>query len=265
VSRVTETFAAARAKQRPALVPYVMCGDPDLATTPAIVRALAAGGADLVELGVPFSDPLADGPVIQLAGQRALAAGTTVAGVLDVVRELRVGSEPLTLPIVLMGYINPLLAYGLGRFAADASAAGVDALIVPDLPLHEAVDLQTALHAAGIALVPLVAPTSTDAHIAAAAATARAGGGFVYCVAFAGVTGARTATSDDAPALVARVRAADPDVPTVVGFGISTAEHVAAVGAFADGVVVGSALVAALAGAEEPTRVATTFVASLSG
>lgn len=267
-TRIADAFAKARSEDRPALVPYVMCGDPDLQTTPAIVRALVDAGADLVELGVPFSDPLADGPVIQLAGERALAAGTTVGGVLDVVRQVRSsgnGLEQVTVPIVLMGYVNPLLAYGLDRFARDATDAGVDALIVPDLPLHEADDLLAAIVGTSIALVPLIAPTSTDDHVAAAVDLARRQGGFVYCVAFAGVTGAAVDPSRAAPALVARVRTVDPDVPAVVGFGISTAEHVRAIGEVADGAVVGTALVRAIAESAEPAITAGIFLSSLSG
>ena len=261
--RIAHAFAKARSDGRTALVPYVMCGDPDLQSTQDIVRALVVAGADLIELGVPFSDPLADGPVIQSAGLRALASGTTVAGVLGVVRELRGGDAPVAVPIVLMGYINPMLAYGFERFARDARAAGVDALIVPDLPLHEASDLLDVMRANDISLVPLVAPTSTDAHIRAAVELATATSGFVYCIAVAGVTGARTDSSSHAPALVARVQASGQQVPTVVGFGVSTRQHVMAIGAYADGAVVGSALVAALDASSTPAVAAADFINQL--
>jgi tryptophan synthase alpha chain len=236
-----ERIAAAFAGRagRAALMPYLMAGFPDLAGSRAIGEAYADGGADLVELGLPFSDPLADGPVIQMAGSRALAAGTTVDGVLEVAEALSA-----RLPVVLMGYANLVLARGAERFAADAAAAGASGLIVPDLPYEEAPEVLDACEAAGLALVPLVAPTTPAERLALIGARAR---GFVYTVSVLGTTGERAALADAFADVVARTRA-HTAVPVALGFGISTPEHAAqAAAAGADGVIVGSRLVRAAA------------------
>lgn len=236
-SRLSRRFQALRAEGRKALITYICAGDPDLETTFELVQALAAAGADVIELGVPFSDPLADGPVIQAASQRALAAGTTPQACLDLVARLRAaGCE---VPLVLMGYYNPILHRGVERYAADCAAAGVDGLIVPDLSHEESGELRSACRSAGVDLVPLLAPTSTPDRVAA---ICREAAGFIYCVSLTGVTGARAALSDRFRPLVAAARQ-HTDLPVAVGFGISTAEHVRQVAAVADAVIVGSALV----------------------
>jgi len=257
--RIAAAFADCRAEGRAALVTYVMAGDPDLATSRAMALACAEGGADLLEIGMPFSDPIADGPVIQLAAERALAAGTGAAEVLRLARQLRKASA---VPIALMGYVNPLLSYGEERFLAEAQRAGVDALILPDLPPEEAEELREQARGHGIALVNLLAPTSTAARRQQACATA---GGFLYLVSVTGVTGARTGLPAELPALLASVRAESP-VPVVVGFGVSGPEQARRLGPLADGVVVGSAIVRRIAeGGSRATRAGRVlrFVSSL--
>ena len=238
--RIAETFARCRAKGEAALVTYVMAGDPDVATSQAMAVACAEGGADLVELGIPFSDPIADGPTIQAAASRALAAGTTTRDVLAVAAHLRARSE---VPIALMGYLNPILSHGVEAFARDCRKAGVDALIVPDLLPEEAGELAPALAAEGVRTVFLLAPTSGPERIEAAA---RAASGFLYFVSVTGVTGARKSAPAEIRPLVEAVRARSP-VPVVIGFGVSTPEEARALGPLADGVVVGSAIVQRLA------------------
>jgi tryptophan synthase alpha chain len=240
VSRLVETFARCRAEERAALVTYVMGGDPDPAASARLALACVAGGADLLEIGVPFSDPIADGPTIQLAAERALARGTTPRDCLAVVREIRRHSQ---VPVALMGYLNPMLAQGMDGFLRDAARAGVDALIIPDLLPEEAGEIgaQAARH--GVALVFLVAPTSTPERVRAATAAAT---GFVYFVSVTGVTGARTSLPTDLAEAVQAVRAASK-VPVVIGFGVSTPAQAEAFGALADGVVVGSAIVSRIA------------------
>jgi tryptophan synthase alpha chain len=237
VKRIAATFARCRSEGRGALVTYVMGGDPDLAGSVALALACVDGGADLLEIGVPFSDPIADGPTIQLAAERSLRHGTTPRDCLELVRAVRARSD---LPVALMGYLNPLLAAGFERFAGEAAAAGVDALIIPDLLPEEAGELGRMAARHGLALIFLLAPTSTPARVAAAA---RAATGFLYFVSVTGVTGARAELPADLTARVAAVRAASP-VPVVIGFGVSTPEQARALGALADGVVVGSAIVA---------------------
>ncbi len=241
-----DTIAAAfsRSDRRAALMPYLMGGFPTLDGSRAIGEAYAEGGADLVELGVPFSDPLADGPVIHAAGTQALEAGATVHGVLEVGRAL---TE--SVPVVLMIYANLVLARGTERFAADLAERGISGLIVPDLPLEEAGDVLAACDAAGVALVALVAPTTPAERLAAIGASAR---GFVYTVSVTGTTGERQGLSDDLPGILARTKA-NTDVPVALGFGIGTPEAAAAAAdAGADGVIVGSRLVRAAAEAAEP-------------
>ncbi len=249
-----------------ALVCFLTCGDPDFATTVDLVKAIADAGADIVELGVPFSDPLADGPSIQASSFRALQAGATVRGVLDCVAQIRRPStgSGCDVPLVLMTYYNPVQKYGLVRFARDAALAGADGIIMTDLPPEEGADWKSAAEAAGLATILLVAPTSTKDRIRQAANMAS---GFIYCVSRTGVTGAR----DDIPAelkdLVNTIKSVS-DLPVVVGFGISRSEHVRKVTGFADGAVVGSALVnvvAEHAGSSDLVERAHAFVASLKG
>ncbi len=237
IARIGEAFARAKAAGRAAFIPYITVGHPDRETVAAVVPALIAAGADIVELGVPFSDPLADGPVIQRSTQAALANGVTLDICLDAVRNLR--KAGLTAPIVFLGYTNPIVQKGEEPFAAMCERAGVDGVIVADLPPEEAGDLRAACDRHGIALIAMLAPTSTERRIAQVAALAT---GFVYCVGVTGVTGARDALALDLRGYLERVRA-KVSVPIAVGFGISRPEHVASVGAMADGVIVGSALV----------------------
>ena len=254
VERIAAAFAGSG--KRAALMPYLMGGFPDLAASRAIGEAYADGGADLVELGVPFSDPLADGPVIQAAGTRALAAGATVDGVLEVAAAL----AP-RLPVVVMAYANLVFARGAERFAAALAAAGASGLIVPDLPLEESPGALAACDAAGIALVPLVAPTTPDERLEAIGAQAR---GFVYTVSVTGTTGERASLAETFAAVVGRAKAHAP-VPVALGFGIATAEHAAqAADAGADGVIVGSRLVRAAAEAADPAAAVREVVAGMA-
>jgi tryptophan synthase alpha chain len=243
IERIKNAFK----KDRPAFMPYSVLGYPDRAGGLATVKTLVQAGADLLELGVPFSDPLADGPTIQAATQKSLENGTTVKDCLAQVRELR--QQGIETPALLMGYINPILAYGLEKFVADAAAAGVDGLIVPDLPPEEAGELEAACNDHGLALVYLLAPTSTTERIRLAAEKSQ---GFIYLVSLTGVTGARSELPPDLAEFVARVRA-QTGTPLAVGFGIATGEQARAVGQLADGVIVGSALVKRAA--ESPERV----------
>ena len=241
----TDNIAAAfaAAEGRAALMPYLMGGFPDLDASAEIGAACADAGADLVELGVPFSDPLADGPVIHAAGTRALEAGASLRGVLEVA-----GRIAERLPVVLMCYANLVFARGVERFADELAAAGGSGLIVPDLPLEEGAAVREACDAAGLALVPLVAPTTPDDRMAEIAALAR---GFLYTVSVTGTTGERAAVDGSLARLLARAKRHCP-VPVAVGFGISTAEHAAqAADAGADGVIVGSWLVRAATEAAE--------------
>ncbi|MDB5454810.1 MAG: trpA [Caulobacter sp.] len=235
--RIDRRFAALKAEGRAAFVAYVMAGDPDAATALAIVRGLPAAGADLIELGFPFSDPMAEGPTIQRASQRALAGKTTLNDTLAIVRAFREGDQDT--PIILMGYLNPLLNRGYETFAGQAADAGVDGLIVVDCPPEEADPLADALETAGVALIRLAAPTTDDARLPA---VVRRTSGFVYYVSVAGVTGVKSAAVGDVAPAVARLRAAS-GLPVAVGFGIRTPDQAAAVARVADAAVVGSALV----------------------
>jgi tryptophan synthase alpha chain len=245
VERIDARFAALKAQGRAAFVAYVMAGDPDTATSLEILRGLPGAGADLVELGFPFSDPMAEGPPIQRASQRALKAGMTLNGTLDLVRRFREGDG--TTPLILMGYLNPLLTHGLDAFAKDAAAAGVDGVIVVDCPPEEADPLCDALDANGVALIRLATPTTDDARLKV---VVRRTSGFVYYVSVAGVTGVKEADASAVAPAVARVRKAS-GLPVAVGFGIKTPERAAAVARVADAAVVGSALVDEIAGALE--------------
>jgi tryptophan synthase alpha chain len=243
--RIAEAFESARAEgRRAALMPYLMAGYPDLERSREIARAYVDGGADLIELGIPFSDPLADGPVIHAAGVAALRTGVRVADALGVVRDI---AERV--PVVVMCYANIILARGLERFADTLLAVGASGLIVPDLPLEEAPAALDALDARGLALVPLVAPTTPDERLAQIGARAR---GFLYTVSVTGTTGERASNDGGLPAILARARA-HTDVPVAVGFGIGTpAQAAAAADAGADGVIVGSRLVRAAGEAQAP-------------
>lgn len=246
--RIAAMFERTRAAGRPALIPFVPGGWPERDATANIVLAAIEAGADAIEIGVPFSDPLADGVTNQQAYTQALAAGTNLGTVLDAVRAVRAAGAAV--PILLMGYCNPLLAYGMRRFVQDAVAAGVDGLITVDLPPEEAAELEGPARAAGLHMVYLLAPTSTDDRIDVVAAHAS---GFIYCVSVTGVTGARSALPTELPAFIARVRART-ELPLAIGFGVSTREHVAEVGRLADAAVVGSAFVRAIADAPRAGR-----------
>jgi tryptophan synthase alpha chain len=257
--RIRAAFERCRARSEPALVTYVMGGDPDVETSKRMALACVEGGADLLELGVPFSDPIADGPTIQHAAERALAAGTTPADVLAVAAAVRARSE---VPIALMGYLNPILAHGLERFGRDCARAGVDAVIVPDLLPEEAGEIAPLLAAHGVRTVFLLAPTSGPERVEAAA---RAATGFLYFVSVTGVTGARKAVPAEIRERVGFIRERSP-VPVVIGFGVSTPDEAKALGKLADGVVVGSAIVSRIAeGGSRSARSARVrqFVASL--
>lgn len=257
---IAAAFARARAEARPALMPYWPLGYPDIETSLRVVEAIARAGADLMELGVPFSDPLADGVVIQRATQIALSNGATVAGCVDVARRARAAG--VTAPFFAMGYLNPLLAQGEAAWARDWRAAGADGLIVPDLPPEESDDLSAACAAEDLALAQFVAPTSTDERMALAA---RAATGFIYVVQVTGVTGARTELAAGLREYVAQVRRHAGSTPVVVGFGVSTAAHVKEIGRYADGVIVASALIRAAGEAPDPAAAAFEFVRALRG
>jgi tryptophan synthase alpha chain len=238
---IRAAFTGAAAEERAALVPYVVCGRPSLDAMPELVGSLVAAGADIVELGVPFSDPLADGSVIRDATRLALDAGVTVGRCLDAVRAIRTAGHEV--PLILMGYVNPLLAYGLDRFCDDAAAAGADGLIIPDVPLEEAGALRAAAARAGLGVTFLATPLTGESRIAE---LAEASTGFLYAVATTGTTGARGDVAASTIELLERATGAAGEVPVAVGFGVSTPEHVAALAPHADGVIVGSALVALL-------------------
>jgi tryptophan synthase alpha chain len=234
--RLVPAFARLRERGEIGLIVYITAGDPDLETTEALVLELERARADVIELGVPFTDPLADGPSIQAATERALRSGTTLPQVLDLVRRLRRQTE---IPIVLMTYYNPAFRYGLQRLAAEARAAGIDGFIMTDLPPEEAADWKQAADSHSLATIFLLAPTSTPERIRLGARLSTA---FVYCISRTGVTGARASLPEDLQALLERIHA-ETNQPVAVGFGISTPEQVRQVGQWADAVVVGSAVV----------------------
>ncbi len=239
IDRINQAFSTAKSQHRAAFMPYHPLGYPDRDAALAAIKTLATAGADLFELGIPFSDPLADGPTVQAATYQALMQGTTVADCLAMATELRAAG--VDQPFCAMTYYNPLYRYGLEKFVADAVAAGIDGLIVPDLPPEEADELEVLCRAAGIATIHFLAPTSTEARIKLVAARAT---GFIYLVSVTGITGVRTELPPGLKALVARIRQ-QTDLPIAVGFGIATGEQAAAISAIADGVIVGSALVKA--------------------
>ena len=236
-SRISDAFMRLRSGGRRGFIPFITAGDPDLLTTRALIVELARAGATIVELGVPFSDPVADGPTIQRSSERALRRGVSVADVLAVVREARRETD---VPVVLFGYFNPLLQFGVERLADESASAGVDGILVTDLVPEESADFNSALARRGLDQIFLVAPTTSGARLRSIAERAS---GFIYAVSRAGVTGARTDLSAEAARLVARVREVS-SLPVAVGFGISDARQVAEVWRYADAAVVGSAIVA---------------------
>jgi len=239
-SAITRVFDTLRAAGRPGLVTYVTAGDPDLPRSAAILAAVDRGGADIIEVGVPFSDPMADGPVIQRATERALAAGTTLRHVLELVESVK---PRIRAPLVLFTYANPVMRLGVAEFAHEARRVGVDGVLVLDLPIEEAGELHTALDANELDTIFLLSPTTTIERIRRAAALGR---GFLYAISRLGVTGARETLADGAQSLVGRIRG-ETTLPIALGFGISRPEHVAEVGRSADAAVVGSALVSVIA------------------
>jgi len=236
MSRLTRRLTALKKNNAKALVTFITAGDPDLATTGEMIHLLEDAGADIIELGVPFSDPMADGPTIQLSSERALAAGTTLAGILETVRNVRSSSQ---IPIILMGYLNPIHAYGYERFCSDAAAAGVDGVLLVDMPPEESEGFLHCANTHGLNVIFLLTPTSDPSRIAT---VNRLGKGFIYYVTVTGVTGARQEVSETLAAELARIKAGVA-LPIMAGFGISTPEQAASVAALADGVVVGSAIV----------------------
>ena len=240
MSRLDDTFKELRAAGRTGLVAYITAGDPNLEQSADVVRAVDRGGADVIELGVPFSDPLADGPVIQRATERALAGGATLSRVLDMAASVR---ADVSAPLVLFTYANPMVRMGVDVFARRACAAGIDGVLVLDLPPEEAGEARAAFVGEGLDTIFLLSPTTSAPRIRRAA---ELGGGFLYGISRLGVTGARTDVADSAAELAARVRA-ETDRPLALGFGFSTPEHVRAVGVWADAAVVGSALVQVVA------------------
>jgi tryptophan synthase alpha chain len=239
-TRIDTRFAELAREGRAALVTFLMAGDPDPATSLALVKALPKAGADIIELGMPFTDPMADGPAIQAAGLRALGAGMTLAKALDLVRAFR--ADDTTTPIVLMGYFNPIYVYGVERFLVDAKAAGVDGLIVVDLPPEEDAELCLPALAAGVDFIRLATPTTDDKRLPA---VLKHTAGFVYYVSITGITGSATPDFDQVAAAVVRIKR-HTKLPVAAGFGVKTAAHAASVARAADGVVVGSALIDAM-------------------
>lgn len=236
MDRLTQCFTTLRKQNSKALVTFITAGDPDLATTVDMIHLLEEAGADIIELGMPFSDPMADGPTIQLSSERALAAGTTLEGILATIRAVRVTSA---IPIILMGYLNPIHAYGYERFTLDATEAGVDGVLLVDMPPEEAGEFLQAANTHGLNVIFLLTPTSDTARVAT---VAKLGRGFLYYVTVTGVTGARQAVSTSLADELGRIRA-QIKLPIVAGFGISTPQQAASVAEMADGVVVGSAIV----------------------
>jgi tryptophan synthase alpha chain len=241
VSRIAARFAELRAQNRGALIPFLEAYDPDPATSMAILRGMPGAGADLIEIGMPFTDPMADGPTIQLAGKRGLKAGVTLARTLAMVRDFRV--EDNDTPVILMGYLNPILSYGCERFCNDAAAAGVDGFIIVDLPTEEADMMLPFTNARGIDFIRLVAPTTDDARLPH---VLNGSSGFVYYVSITGITGTRSASAEHLSAAIPRIRAVT-DLPIAIGFGIRSPAQAAEASRIADAAVVASALIDTLA------------------
>ena len=237
MSRIASRFTALRAERRGALIPFLEAWDPDRATSMEILRGMPGAGADLIEIGMPFTDPMADGPIVQAAAKRALAAGATVAGTLGMVREFR--DDDNETPVVLMGYLNPVLSYGVERFCADAATSGVDGLIIVDLPTEEADLLLPHAHAHDIDFIRLIAPTTDDARLPK---VLDGSSGFIYYVSITGITGTRTASAQELAAAIPRIRAVS-DLPIAIGFGVRTPNQAAEAVRAGDGAVVASALI----------------------
>jgi tryptophan synthase alpha chain len=257
MTRIDAKFADLRAAGKKAFVSYVMAGDPDYAASLAVVKGLPGAGVDIIELGLPFTDPMADGETIQLAGQRALAGGMTLERTLQLVRDFRAGDD--TTPIVLMGYYNPIYSRGVDKFLADAREAGIDGLIVVDLPPEEDDELCIPAQKAGLNFIRLATPTTDDKRLPKVLQNTS---GFVYYVSITGITGAAAAEAGDVAPEVARIKA-QTDLPIIVGFGVRTPETAEAIASVADGCVVGSAIVAAIASGK-PVDEVLAFVKSLS-
>ncbi len=256
-TRIDAKFAALKSEGRKAFVAYVMAGDPDFDTSLEVVKGLPGAGVDVIELGLPFTDPMADGPTIQLAGQRALGNGMTLERTLDLARAFRETDD--TTPIVLMGYYNPIYSRGVDQFLSDAKAAGIDGLIVVDLPPEEDAELCLPAQAAGLNFIRLATPTTDDVRLPRVLQNTS---GFVYYVSITGITGAAEAQAGDVGPEVARIKAAT-DLPVIVGFGINTPDKARGIASIADGAVVGSAIVSKI-GAGEPVDDVLAFVAGLA-
>ncbi len=249
MTRIDDTFARLRAEGRKAFVSYIMAGDPDLATSLEVMKGLPGAGVDIIELGMPFTDPMADGPTIQLAGQRALEGGQTLEKTLDMVREFR--KDDATTPIVMMGYYNPIYSRGVSRFLDEAKQAGIDGLIIVDLPPEEDEELCIPAQAAGINFIRLATPTTDAKRLPKVLQNTS---GFVYYVSITGITGAAAAQAADVAPEVARIKGAT-DLPVIVGFGITTPESAQAIAGVADGCVVGSAIVKLIGEGHAPAEV----------
>jgi tryptophan synthase alpha chain len=259
-TRISQRFAELRASGELGIVAYITAGDPSLDATLKFVLALAEAGADIIELGIPFSDPLADGPTIQRASERALKAGTTLASVIDLVRRIRQSKSPGSeVPLILFGYYNPIFQMGVEKFAAAASAAGADGVLVTDLTPEESADYRQILAAHHLDTVFLGAPTSTDERLSTIAAVTT---GFLYLISRTGVTGAKDALPDELPALARRARAIT-NLPIAVGFGISLPGHVSVLGGLADAAVIGSALVSEIENANSVDAAAVALAARI--
>lgn len=253
--RITGAFQKAKDEGRGVIIPYFMCGYPTARQSVELALAAADGGAGIIELGMPFSDPLADGATIQHAGHVALERGMSIAGCMEVARQVSARSD---VPLLLMGYYNPVLTYGLERFCRDAVSSGVCGLIIPDLPAEESAPLQAAAYQHGLSLVFLIPPTTPDERIAhIARQTAEGPGSFIYCVSLSGVTGSRASLPPHLKGFIERVRGYTKGygIPLAVGFGLSTPEHIAEVTSYADGAVIGSALVNLIDRHEERAQV----------
>jgi tryptophan synthase alpha chain len=264
-TRITHTFEQARKEERGVLIPYFMCGYPSANQSTQFVLAAISAGADIIELGMPFSDPLADGATIQFAGHIALEQGMTINGCMEIAHQV---ASQSAVPLILMGYYNPVLAFGLERFCHTAAASGVCGFIIPDLPPEEALPLQQVAYRYGLALIFLLTPTATDERIAHIVKTATSGpGGFLYCVSLNGVTGSRETLPSHLRSFITRVQGytKDHNLPLAVGFGLSTPEHIAEVTTYSQGAVVGSALVNLINQNKESEQVAAVkqYIASL--
>ncbi|MBO6902522.1 MAG: tryptophan synthase subunit alpha [Rhizobiaceae bacterium] len=257
MGRISETFERLRSKNKAAFIAYIMAGDPDRTTSQAIFDGLPAAGVDIIELGLPFTDPVADGEAVQMAGLRALKSGQTVRATLDMVADFR--ARDTTTPVLLMGYFNPLFSYGVERFVADAATAGVDGLIIVDVPPEEDDDLCRPARAAGIDFIRLVPPTTDGVRLAR---VARDSGGFIYYVSVTGTTGAAAAVPEEVAPRIEEIRKVT-GLPVVVGFGIRTAAAAAKMAAVADGVAVGSAIVSKIA-ENGPVEQALEYIGELS-